>query len=272
MKQHALQFCPSAHTITRNGHQLQFGLDASTAGIVQTLPGRARELGDVIRTSSTQAKLHRQLQNVGFSSSEAFGLIDDLIVHGILRKRAACRDVLVLGSLQGIETTVLETLGARAHRVKDGESPLRALRRLAVDGVVVVFSPHEHPHCAPLLARQQYVIPVQAIDGKAVVGPIRMAGEGPCPLCADLHRCEVDPLWASIRAQEGMSFLEAPARHAAAGAVLGMIRALDVPHLGPGGSTHTARPGLRLRLDGMSATADAIKAHQLCPLCWARDA
>lgn len=272
MNQHALQFCPSAHTITRNGHQLQFGLDASTAGIVQTLPGRARELGEVIRTCSSQAKLHQQLQKVGLDSSEAFGLIDDLLVHGILRKAAPERRVLVLGSLQGIETMLMESLGMRTHHVREGESPLRCLQRLPPGGVVVILAPHKHHHFAPLLAKQQYVIPVQAIDGKAAIGPIRMAGEGPCPLCADLHRCEFDPLWASVRSQEGMSFLEAPARFAATAAVLGVIRGFDVPYLGPGGSTLATKPGLHLRVDGISAHADYVTPHRLCPLCWVRDA
>ncbi len=266
--QRVLRLSPSASLLRRSAHELQFGLDATRAGIVETLPGRARELGEVLEQPATHQQLAQRIQHVGYSLSEAYGLIDDPLVHGILRPTPREGPIVVVGELAGIGRVLRRELRGRIRTHSTQSADLVA--SASADTPIVVLAPHESPELVPLLATKSTVFPVQSIDGAGVIGPLRVRGHGPCILCADLLRTAVDPLWARLRNTVSLAGLEAPARLATAAALLALIRGLEIPNPSPGQSGMTAAPGLELSCTGFEVRRRVVEQYPLCPLCWAR--
>ncbi|AZA09794.1 hypothetical protein [Corynebacterium pseudopelargi] len=268
--QRVLRLSPSASLLRRSAHELQFGLDATRAGIVETLPGRARELGEVLEQPATHQQLAQRIQHVGYSLSEAYGLIDDLLVHGILRPTPREGPVVLVGELAGIGRILRRELRGRIRtRAKDSAALIESA---SADTPIVVLAPHETPELVPLLATKSTVFPVQSIDGAGVIGPLRLRGHGPCILCADLLRTAGDPLWARLRKATSAAGLEAPARLATAAALLALIRGLEIPNPSPGQSGVMPTPGLELVCNGFKVCHRVVEQYSLCPLCWAQKA
>ncbi|AIT62225.1 hypothetical protein [Corynebacterium doosanense] len=185
---------PSAQVLLRGDRAIQFGLDASRAGIVEVpdAPAIARCLA-VLEQPTRIDDLLTALAAAGLDDVLARCLVDELLGFGIARPVRRL-EVLVVGrSRLALELTrLLRSLGVAVRipvgdegieEVIPGISPARP--------VVLVDQFGWTARAAGLVASTgNPVLSVTALDSRGLVGPVRPGGRkagGPCPLCVELH-------------------------------------------------------------------------------------
>lgn len=200
-----LQLSPGAHVFLRGARAVQFGLDATRAGVVETPAAPAivaTLLG--VRRATTREALQGLLVEVGLSPTAARSLLDDLLAYRILRP-VPNASVVVLGRGRLAEATgaVLRGSGVTVRAPLRGESELAYIAEGDVGSPVLVLDRLAHARTmAPLLSRfVRTWLPAAVVDARGLVGPLRLVGQGPCPMCVDLHRTGADGYWHRVVTQ-----------------------------------------------------------------------
>ncbi|MCX7540499.1 hypothetical protein [Corynebacterium antarcticum] len=229
-----VRLAPTVSLHLRRGRNLQFGLDPTWAGIIDTLPpDTTTRIRDVLAGTRTPVT------------------VDELTDYGaLLRVPVGVPRVGVLGedrAADGIRDLVAQ-YGAEVSGRLPGERPGGFLRTFSPGApVVLTGAPDElHDLSTPIIQRGGDVIPVTVIDGRVVLGPLRLRGAGPCPLCARLHRFDADPDapqgGPTVRGRElaAAGSGRAPHRGHDRGRTCSPVRGCDRPAAGAG-----ARPSVR---------------------------
>lgn len=282
-----MKLAAGAHVYLRGRNAVQFGLDATRAGIVETTQAPMVVAGLLIaRRPRTVAQLRTGLINAGLSADAARSLIDDLTAYRILVPMHSAA-VFLLGRSHLAEATaaLLRASGVVVRSPVRGESEFAFLAAAEVDAPVLVIDRLAHSKAlAPMLTRFASTwLPGAIIDRRGVVGPLRIDGVGPCPLCVDLHRTDLDEYWHRVVTQvPGGPENPDPVVIAATAAVLS-ARALALVRSpgSPGTATALGMPlraleaGAQVSVDpyasGVNVAEESVEwlnTHRRCPVCF----
>ena len=125
---------------------------------------------------------------------------------------------------------------------------------------------------APMLSRfARTWVPGAIVDQRGMVGPVRMDGRGPCPLCADLHRTDVDGFWHRVVTQMpgGPSQPDPVVVAAAAARLAAWALALCGAPAPPGRPPVIPAPGQVVTVDPYGGDeSDTWGTHRRCPVCF----
>lgn len=272
-----LMLAPAAHVFLRGQGAVQFGLDATRAGVLET--DRAPALLAALlraRAPLPQPELLGQLQQAGFSPAAAHSLLADLVAYRILVSAPAGSVILLgRGRLADATAQLMADSGITVRTPLRGESEHAYLSGSAVDAPVLVLDRLAHSRTmAPLLARYAHTwITATIIDGRGVLGPLRIQGQGPCPMCGDLHRAATDSRWYPTVSQ----LPHGPVRPDPATVATTAARLLTLTQqlLGrylhpPGTAVQQLAPGTVIEVDpyGPVPPPRILEPHPGCPVCW----
>lgn len=278
----------------RGDDAVQFGLDGTRAGIIPTQ--RPVDLAVALspaRVGTTRSELISRIKLAGFPASVAAGIVDDLVAFGVLRTFERLNRVAVLGTsaLASELVKLLETSGFRVRWLRDSSAPKDQITGVPPEMPVVVVDQWAHAYpLAPVLKDHfPQTLSVAGLDARGIVGPARIAGEGPCPVCIDLRYAESDPAWTTLTAQTILRWvpsqpdLDHPApsaerltptvepdpaiRAATAAVAVAQLRAmLNVAT--PPGERPRVLPGAVIEVNLFGPHRERIIApHPTCPIC-----
>lgn len=270
-----LELAAGAHVFLRGRDALQFGLDATRAGIVET--SQAPLLMATLlsaRRPRPRSDLVEGLVSAGLNPAAARSLLDDLAAYGILVPRVD-RAVILLGRGR-LAQTLMELLSERGVTVRSpirGESEFAYLAAAEVDVPVVVVDRLAHSRAmAPMLTRfARTWVSCAIVDYRGIIGPLRIDARGPCPLCADLHRTDVDGFWHRVvtqlpggPARPDAAVVAATAAHAAV-----LIAELVESPPPPGHAAMRLAPGAVVSVNPWSGVSrEIMSVHPRCPVCF----
>ncbi|AWB81430.1 hypothetical protein C3B44_02880 [Corynebacterium yudongzhengii] len=196
---------PGADVFLRGDDAVQFGLDSARAGIVATTdPGRLAMALAALRRPTLRPRALRRLMQAGLSRFVAEELIDELLTYGILQERSSPSVVLIGTSpLATACARQLGEAGFRVHRPYPGEPEDEVVADICPGApLVIVDRPAiDFARCITWLTHRPTVIPVLAYDARGIVGPARIADEGPCPVCLQLHWVDQDEHFHQVATQ-----------------------------------------------------------------------
>ena len=271
---------PGSAVFCREETVVQFGMDATRVGVAET--GSALAVATAFNTAREPVSpedLSHRLRAAGLEEAAALSLIEDALDYGILwphREAAEKTDTIVLMG----ESTLAYNLRARLE--EDGfqvRIPLEEDNAFSyihdLDGmypVLAVDQLHCPLDCANALAGTDTTwLPVSLLDNRGVIGPVRVQGRGPCPLCAHLSRVDTDPRWNIISTQltRVRRTPEAVVLDAVAAHTQVIIRRLMGRPLPPGAPTAKPRPGQQWEVDVYGHHQQrTVIAHPRCPVCF----
>lgn len=277
-----LKLSSAARLVIRPGPALQFGLDATKVGVIDSVA--PEHLGPVIkalesaRQGMPKSQLIDALAAVGLATIAAASLIEDLLAFGILlptpdsTPRVA---ILGRGPLASLTSELLSHSNLSVRRPLRGESDTAFLQSLSPEMPLIAVDRLAHARAlAPAVrngARRLFV-PAQLIDGHGLVGPIANHVSGPCPLCTQLHRVDIDPYWPQLLTQiPGAAPSWAPATVAATASyvVAVVLSQLGLATAALGEPARSFRPGDTLTVDPFGFNKlFHIQQHRHCPLCF----
>lgn len=267
---------PGAHVFLRGAGALQFGVDATRAGVIETekAPGLATAML-AARSPVRAGELERRFSALGFSAAAAKSILADLIAYRVLITPPGGTLILLGRSALAQQTRSLaEAAGMSVRAPLRGESEYSYLANAAVDVPVLVIDRLAHSRTmAPLLSRfARTWIPAAILDGRGLIGPLRVRGQGPCPLCLDLHHAERDGRWYPTLSQlPGGPPRPDPLTLAATAARLIALaqRLCGREQAPPGAPSLPLSPGLLLEVDPHSGqVSQVVEPHPRCPVCW----
>lgn len=271
----AVQLAPGVQVIRRGEAAVQFGLDATRAGVLE-LPSARAVAGALmrLRAPTPLSTVLNRLVTAGLRPLAAQGLLDDLLRYGVLRS-AAQRNVVLVGrsALARATMTVLTDSGVTVRTPLAGESERDYLT--AADSATPVLLVDRLPYAktlSPVLARSTATwLSGAVLDSRGMVGPLRLNGAGPCPLCVDLHRCEVDRQWAKIIARQTAQ--PASPDRAAVAATAAVLATVTLKVIGapdpPGAFRPAPQAGAVIEVDPYGASRRyRMRRHRHCPVCF----
>lgn len=272
-----LRLAPSAHIFLRGGTAVQFGLDATRAGVVETehAPALVAALMTA-RSPVTDEELTARITVAGMTGPAAHSLVADLTAYRILVP-ASAGSVILLGRSRLAAATgdLLRAAGVKVRTPLLGESEYAYLAGTAVDSPVLVVDRLAHSRTmAPLLARLARTwAPATIVDGRGMIGPLRVNGRGPCPLCGDLHRAARDNRWYPTVSQlpTGPTDPDPVTVAATAARLVAVAQHLLGLHLEPPGApVQQLRPGAVIEVNprGTGGAPQTMPPHPGCPVCF----
>ncbi|MDK4243942.1 hypothetical protein QPX10_09695 [Corynebacterium pseudodiphtheriticum] len=301
-EQHRFYFAPGVRVVQRDENCLQFGVDSTRVGIIETtrpktLATSLHELPRLFNRKDFSIASH----SAGLTQPAAHSLFDDLLAYGIIRP-ALSRPVIVLGT--GFLATMLRNaltdadFLVRSPLPGEPEETYLSMQNAQDNNipVLVVDRLAETTTMAPLLlAMARTWIPVSLIDATGVVGPIHINAMGPCPLCMELHRTDRDPTWHAAtqglrshqtspgstaspgsKANKGkkiadgsMQHFPTAAAHSTVAHVIVTLESFYELSPPPGASPHRIHPGQLYELDPYARPQQRIvDNHPRCPECF----
>lgn len=262
--------------IQRGPSMVQFGLDATRTGVVETPQAEAlNKLFDAPFQPRPIHKLTRQLVEV-VGADAARSLVADLVAYRILVPTASA-PALLLGdsALAASLAGLLGRGGVVVHPAPAHEITPEFLGFTEKWGPLVVA---DQLHRAVPLARltrhrEGAVVPVATVDSRVVIGPLRLDRAGACPACLAAYLAARDAGWRKAcenypggPARPDPTVIAAGA--AAAAVVVRRLAGLPDP---PGVSAPAPRPGQLIVVDPFSphpVTASTLPPHPDCPVCY----
>ncbi|WJZ17302.1 hypothetical protein CGUA_03530 [Corynebacterium guangdongense] len=275
-----LRLAPGIQVFIRDAGAIQFGLDATRTGVFE-LPSQPAV--DVDRVAAVLMRLLTptpatetlvSLHAVGLEFTVAGDLIDDLLAFRVLQRVAEAPVYLVGDSALARATAdILRASGATVRHpvIDESEAHFIAAAHRSAPVLLVDRLPASR-RLAPVLSRTRTVwLSGAVLDSHGMVGPVRLKGAGPCPMCVDLHRADADPAWGPVLAQlDGRAPIPDPAVVAATAACLATLTAqlagLPAP---PGARRADPVPGAVTELDATGVVRSyRLEPHPRCPVCF----
>lgn len=251
----------------RGPNLLQFGLDSTRTGIIET--SYAQELVLLIDATRHPTPIHHLTTEVSslIGNDAARSLLADLVSYRILVP-AEKKPIALIG-VTALTQQLAELLTAAdfdVHpRLEDAGSwaPLVVVDKLAHATAVARMARH----------RSGPTIPVTLIDSRVVIGPVRFTHADPCLACANAHLEDIDVLWRETLAGNPVSTQDpdpivTAAGAAAAAALIRRVAGLPDP---PGVSSRPVEPGEVVVIDPFGprpVTTRTISPHPRCEVCY----
>lgn len=278
---YSVQLSAAAQICIRPGPAIQFGIDASRAGVFDALtPGAVQGVALAILTARhavPRQTVAAGLIAAGLSDAGAQSLIEDLLNYRVLRALPAKPVVAMLGDdrLAGHISDMLRRSGITVREPVPGECDAAFLARVCVKrDIPVVAVNRPASEAAELGEHAATWFPVALLDGRGQLGPLRIDGAGPCPMCLELRRTEIDPMWCTVDPWECPPIPDPPVMAATTARVVACVLSfLGCGSEPPGTRRIRLLPGEMQEID---VYADEIRRwyiepHPTCPACWARE-
>lgn len=276
-----IRFAPGARVFARGRGVLQFGIDATRSGIVETPLADALVPALSLLTSPvTLGEVLGALAGADMDPAAARALIDDLAAFRIVVADSSPR-VLLMG--RGPLADALSALLRSAHISVRTPLPTEPAARTlhAVDPhmpIVFVDQLHRYRDLAKSARHlSSTMLPVSAVDARVYIGPVGAGRSGPCLYCAHLYHADRDDQWEHVvaphaggqaSADPGTDPVVVAAGAAAAATVVRRICGVPDP---PGVSAPPPERGMMVVADPFGPTPLArtvLGPHQGCPVCY----
>ena len=253
------------HVLARGQGAVQFGMDATRSGIVDSraAPALAATLTSTKWPVSIGELQEEVVGRCGVDKQQARSLIDDLCGYNILIPSARTA-VAVLGDthLAHEISRILEASGATVRIRLQRETTRAFLQRHVDSPLVVVDGGREYLMWGKAVKRHgNWVVPVLSFDSRVLVGPVSNHPTQACGMCAHMHISDHDP-HAHVAAEQladGPRTMDpAVAAVGAAAAAVTVRRLAGIPD--PPGVV-AEPPGA-----GWAAVVDPLGAEPLAPL------
>lgn len=260
----------------RGPNMLQFGLDATRTGIIETPCVEALRplLDDCARPRQLR---HVRQQLLGHLDEEAArSLLDDLLSYRILVADSPTQ-VLMIGTSE-LAMKLADLLSDSGVLVR---APLRRQREYtfltSTDQWAPLVIVDQFPRAAALgqviKQRPGRVLPVALVDSRVLIGPLRVRVTNPCINCAQLHHSDRDAGWMTAVHQLPSGPVRPDPVVVAAGAAAAatVVRRLagvpdppgvSAPHLAPGHVRAVDPFGPRMLTDS------ELAVHPRCDVCF----
>lgn len=265
----------NARILLRPPTGVQFGTDATRSGIVRLPDQLAAPVAAVLAgCRQPRANVVGRLCAAGLAEPAARTLVEDLLAHGVLVEPDEAPQVAIIGASRTTDLLrdMLAETGYSVRVPLRGEPDGSFLSRTESWIPTVIVGFHSlFPAKASYLARRPTLIPGRIEDGLAVVGPLRIGGDGPCPFCVDLHELRRDPELRGLRAQLGPSLRFDPLlEHLLAVRLAAAVLGLSSTTPAPGMRVAPARPGQIQRFSAYHERVETSRFNRLhlCPLCF----
>ncbi|QPK83724.1 hypothetical protein G7Y29_02680 [Corynebacterium qintianiae] len=272
-----IRFAPGAGVITRGRGALQFGLDATRSGVIETpLAGDVRPVLSRLRAPVSVADLLSGLADAGMSEAAARSLVEELRAYRVIVADYSCAALLVgEGPLHDALSTLLRASGVTV-RTQLAAEPLQRTLNSVDPSVPVVFV--DQLHRARELAKNMRhlsaaTLPVSAVDARVFIGPLGAGHPGPCLYCAHLYHAQRDEQWEHVvgRASGATARPDTVLTAAGAAAAAVVIRRLCGVPDPPGVSAAAPARGELIVADPFSPvplTRTVLSPHPGCPVCY----
>ena len=254
----------SAQVLIRPDSAIQFGIDATRAGVLNIDPSLSSRVVPVLRNLRTARPIVdviADLTTAGLAPTAASSLLEDLLEFGVVRESAAAQVLLFGdGSLVDVTSFLLETSGFVPRPQIIDESP-REFFELPSSHILVLNKLAHSQRLSPLLHKYAPTYLCAAmVDNRGIIGPGRRSRSGPCLMCVDLHRCDIDPHWLSIINQQpnGPTFPDPVTEMATAARLVAWVTA------------DTWLPGVVEEVNPHDRTNSVrtLPVHPKCAMCW----
>lgn len=201
MSAQTYMLAPETTILEREPGMLQCGMDATRVGVFEAHPQLAGLLNR-LRTPLTRQTIEKSIENTGMSPSAARSLVEDLISYRVLWPAPRPQRVAVLGT-SALANELRDVLLGDSFQPRSplhSETPAEYISSVAGHlPIVAVDMLDGATEWAQALHNSPATwLPVSMIDARGIIGPVRIDGAGPCPLCAHLHRIESDELWHEV--------------------------------------------------------------------------
>lgn len=262
-----VQLAKGSTVFQRGPNLVQFGLDATRTGIIET--ACAADLVLLLRATHNPISTHHLIsalaELIGYDAARS--LTADLVSYRILVP-AESRHIALIGAsplakqLSDFLATCGFTVSANLEST-DSWVPLVAVDQLAHASAVARMARH----------RAGAAVPVTQIDSRVIIGPIRFASTDPCLACANAHFEDIDVLWRDTLAENTPGSADpdpvvAAAGVAAAATVIRRVSGIPDP---PGVSAQPVSPGEMVVIDPFGprpVTTREIAPHPRCRVCY----
>ena len=264
----------------RDDSHIQFGLDATRAGIIES--SNAAELVEVLRSAQheeprTYYQWERVFSSAGMTMLAARSLFHDLVEYGIILSERTNPRVVVLGNSL-LAKSIRGMCSARGLGVRsplDWEDLKVYLSTMEDNTVVLAIDQlHQSPEIAAALhalPESCSWMPISIVDSRGFIGPLRIRGDGPCPLCFELHRADLDPRWAVLTRQLAETIIATDeqvlsAVTAQAAVIIDWLVDRPIP---PGAAQKRYFAGELFDIDVYGKSQHRlVSPHQQCPACF----
>ncbi|PCC83351.1 hypothetical protein COM45_03055 [Corynebacterium accolens] len=272
----AYMLAPGVSILEREPGVIQFGMDATRVGVVEVESGIIASLSR-LHQPITRDSIQRLLTRAGMEETAASSLIEDLICYNILWPEPARSCVVVLG-----KSPLAEAIRTAASQ--DGFVLRKQLEQENTYSYIKAVSPHFPVVAVDFLDKPVELaealrkckgdfLPVSMFDARGVIGPLRTAGRGPCPMCSHLHRIDGDEQWHNVVAQLDAADAKADEVIIKAVAMQTMIflRRLAGRPSPPGAKSSRVIQGELLEVDPYGHNQyRLVLEHPKCPYCFER--
>ena len=275
-----LRLAPGVRVLLRGSNALQFGLDATRSGVIETpLAGALKPILSALSTPRIREDVVASLSECGMTAGAALSLVDELISYRVLVVEQT-PSLLLFGSgaLYDALSTLLRASNVAVRTPLKSEPLRRTLSSAAtsVAGCPVAFvDDFSHSLDTARVVRDsgRPVLPVHTVDARVFIGPLCLGRPGPCLQCAHLYLQQRDARWDHlIHELDSSSAVADPATVAAgAAAASAVLRRLSGVPDPPGVSAPPPRRGDLLVADPFgphALTHSRLTPHPRCRLCY----
>ncbi|SDS36925.1 hypothetical protein [Corynebacterium timonense] len=273
-----VQFAPGATVLLRGPASIQFGIDATRSGVIETPVAAA--LADVLSCLRVPTRLdalaERARRACGLSENDTLSLVAELVSYRVLLTGTP-RPVALIGRspLAAAITPLLVAARIPVRAPLRGESPERFLDNcdptiplVVVDqlSAATIFAHALRRHTGPTFA-------ASLIDARTFLGPLKTGHGGPCLHCTHLYHHDRDANWGRVTRQARANPTPPDPLVVAAGAAAAacIIRRLCGAPDPPGVSAPAPERGTFVVVDPFGPvpfTRDVLDPHPSCPVCY----
>ncbi|WJY67516.1 hypothetical protein [Corynebacterium auris] len=273
-----VQFAPGVTVVLRGPGTIQFGVDATRSGVIETPAAAelARTLQCLRFPTRVELLAERARRECGLSEHDTAGLVAELISYRVLVAAAPSPAALIgRGPLAAAIRPLLTAAripvraplrGESSERFLDGCDPTLPLAVVDELATATILAHAARRRTGPVLS-------ASLIDARVFLGPLGSGPAGPCLECAHLYHTDRDANWPRIvrRVRDNPAPPDPLVVAAGAAAAAGIIRRLCGAPDPPGVSAPAPRRGSLVIVDPFGpapVTHQTLAPHPACPMCY----
>lgn len=275
-----LRLAPGVRVLLRGNNALQFGLDATRSGVIETpLAGKLRPVLASLSTPRPREEVVAALSGCSMTASAALSLVDELLSYRVLVvEEAPALLMFGSGALYDAVSALMRASNVAVRTPLQSEPVHRTLSTAPTSAAgcpVAYVDDLSHRLDAAKVLRDsgRPVLPVYTVDARVFIGPLSLGRPGPCLQCAHLYDLQRDARWEFLTREFDARPAEPNPTTVAAGAAAAsvVLRRLCGVADPPGVSAPPPRRGDVLIADPFgphALTRSRLAPHPRCRLCF----
>ncbi|WP_040422424.1 hypothetical protein [Corynebacterium lipophiloflavum] len=197
-----IRLAPGVRVFVRGRNVLQFGLDATRCGVIDTaLAELIQPVLARLRAPTPLSDVLDALNQTGMAPEAARNLIDELAAYRIVVAEEP-RTVLLVGSspLADALSMLLRASGITVRTPLADEPLSRGLASAdpTTPAAFVDQLPNARDIARLVRHRSGATLPVSTVDARVFIGPLGVGRAGPCLYCAHLYHAQRDEQWEHL--------------------------------------------------------------------------